>query len=170
MRWSLSRHSHLTLMPLWFAFPRMLSVSWYIHWLFVLLLNCSVHLTIHLLICWFFVELVFLAPYVFWLLVPCLMYTAKDFLLFSRLCLQFNDCFLCCAEAFLMWCSPICLVKLESGLLDHSYTVFLPNLQSWVDLCFSMGFFKEIVYFQGFYKIYHSRNVKADEFISKMSY
>jgi hypothetical protein len=49
-------------------------------------------------------SLVFWAPCIFWLLIPCQMYSVlvfgKDFLPFCGLILQFGDHFFCCAETF----------------------------------------------------------------------
>jgi hypothetical protein len=71
-------------MSFWLAFPlwpRISSISLYIHWAFVLLLSivCSVHLLIYSMDCWFSERMVCWAPCIFWLLIPYKMFSWQIF-------------------------------------------------------------------------------------------
>jgi hypothetical protein len=86
------------------------SISSYVYWSFVLLLRIvfSVHLPFCSVGCLFFERLVFWAPYIFWLLVPCQMYNWQRFFFHSVDCLFSLGLFPLLCRSFLVSCSPIC--------------------------------------------------------------
>jgi hypothetical protein len=84
-------------MEFWFGFslwPRILGISSYIYWPFVLLLRivCSFHLPIYSVGSWFSE-----VSFGYWSLV---IYSWQIFFLFCKLSLQSGDHFPCFAEAF----------------------------------------------------------------------
>jgi hypothetical protein len=83
----------------------------YIYWPFVLVLLrivCSVHLPIYLVGFWFFEGLVFWAPYIFWLLIPCQMYSWQRFSLILWVASSIWWSFLFLCRSLFISCSPLC--------------------------------------------------------------
>jgi hypothetical protein len=75
--------------------------------------------------CWFFVGLVFfLAPYIFWLLIPCQMYSWQRFFFsFCRLPRQSNNYFLCYAKGFWFHSVPLSIFSLNCWIIRVLFIV-----------------------------------------------